>query len=206
MSVTVFTWDMFKFGRYLGVGHAALYVNNSHYGDIYISFWPAKHSLSAAAWSVGKVHFMAGDKDEDGMPGWASKPLANLDERKIIDYWGNFDPNHNLKYKGAASYHVTHTNQGGKHYDILLSQCSTTVVQALLSGADTNTRMKINSWLRRNMGSNFDFGGFKGLRIPNFSIPTMTPADVREMVCDVWGDSYQDTMGNMLLRKIGERL
>ena len=74
MTVTVFTWDMFRFGKYLGVGHAALWVRSPQDGDIYISFWPAEHSFKAARGSLGKVHFMAGDKDADGMPGWASKP------------------------------------------------------------------------------------------------------------------------------------
>lgn len=202
MAVTVFTWDMFKFGKQFGVGHAALYVKNAQRGDIYISFWPSARKVNRAVWSVGKVHFMAGDKDEDGMPSWASKPLSGLDETKIIDYWGNFDPNHNLDYKGNSSSNVTHSNTGGKHYNILASQCSTTVVSALYTGADTLTRAKITTWLALNAGSNFDFAGFKGLRFPCLRIPTVTPADVRELVCAVWGDSYQDTVANRVLRKL----
>jgi hypothetical protein len=167
MAITVFTWDMFKFGKYFGVGHAALYVKNSERkGDIYLSFWPSHRSPISAAWSVGKVHFMSGDKEEDGMPAWASKPLTDLDEGKIIDYWGHFDPNHNLDYKGSRSSNVTHVNEGGEHYNILACQCSTTVVSALMTGANTNTRAKIRVWLALNAGSNFDFGGFKGLKGP----------------------------------------
>ena len=189
MSVTVFTWDMFNGGKYNGVGHSSLHVHGPE-GNIYISFWPAKHAVREALSSVGNVHSMSGDKAEDGQPSWASKPLKNLDERKIIKFWNEFDPNSALDYKGATSKNVTKVNAGGKTYNILFSQCSTTVVAALLTGADQETRNSIITWFALNAGSNIDFAGIRSVQrfVPIPRIPTVTPADVRELVKEVWKD------------------
>lgn len=185
MTVTVFTWDMFKPGKFTGVGHASMHVHGVH-GKIYISFWPAAHRPDKALYSIGKVHFMRGDKEVDGHPDWASKPIENLNEKNIIEFWSNFDPNHNLDYQGSNSKDVTKDNAGGKIYNILFSQCSTVVVRALLSGADLTTRFKILGWLTANAGHNIDISGIKGVRMPMMVVPTITPTDVREMVEWVW--------------------
>jgi len=189
MTVTVFTWDMFKGGEFNGVGHASMHVHGAA-GNIYISFWPAKHALKDALSSVGKVQFMSGDKKADGMPSWASKPLENLDEEKIIRFWNEFDPNAALDYKGNASQNTTKSNDGGKIYNILTSQCSTTVLAALLVGADEATRKKAYLWLFSNAGTNIDFAGIKSIQrfVPLPRIPTITPADVRELIKSVWND------------------
>ena len=189
MSVTVFTWDMFKFGPHFGVGHAAMYVQRSA-GDIYISFWPAEHSARKSCGSTGLIHFMKGDKDEDGTPSWASKSIENLNEERIAEFWKGFDTS-KLDYKGSQSTNVTRINEGGKTYNILLLQhCATTVLGALLIGADADTRLKIKSWLIRNAGTNVDFAGVKSFSrfIPHFRIPTVTPADIRELVKYIWDD------------------
>lgn len=189
MAVTVFTWDMFKGGKFNGVGHASMHVHGDA-GNIYISFWPGQHTLKDALSSVGKIHFMTGDKKEDGMPSWASKPLTNLDESKIIRFWNQFEPNSALDYKGNFSKNVTKPNDGGKTYNILFSQCSTTVLSALLVGADQSTRDKVRMWIVANAGTNVDFAGIRSVQrfVPLPRIPTITPADVRELVKAVWDD------------------
>jgi hypothetical protein len=189
MTVTVFVWDMLKGGPHNGVGHASMHVNGPS-GNIYISFWPAKHALKDALYSEGKVHFMTGDKKEDGMPSWASKPIDDLDEGKIIKFWNEFDPSSALDYKGSASKNITKTNEGGKIYNILFSQCSTTVVGALLAGAAPRTRDTIMTWLAANAGTNVDFSGIRSISryVPIPRLPTVTPADVRELVKSVWKD------------------
>jgi hypothetical protein len=72
----------------------------------------------------------------------------------------------------------------------MFSQCSTVVVGALLAGADLATRMKIKTWLALNAGTNADFAGIQSFSryIPGFRLPTVTPADVRELVKHVWDD------------------
>ena len=188
MAVTVFTWDMFKIGPHFGVGHAAMHVHGPQ-GNVYISFWPAEHSLSKAMLSTGKIHFMRGDKEEDGMPSWASAPITNLDEGRIVDFWKAFDLSPSLDYRGAGSRNVTKPNEGGKKYNILLYQCSTTVVRALWHGADEALRRRIETWLAVNAGTNFDVPLIGAVKSSIFGarIPTVTPADVREMVCYIWG-------------------
>ena len=186
MTVTVFTWDMFRGG----VGHASMHVHGSA-GNIYISFWPAEHRAQEALSSVGKIHFMRADKDADGIPSWASRPIDDLNEAKIVRFWRDYDATPFLDYKGKASNNAVKTNEGGKRYNIFFSQCSTTVVAALLAGADGDTRKKIERWILLNAGTNADFPGIKILQpfVPLLRIPTVTPADVRELVRTVWKDS-----------------
>lgn len=190
MSVNVFTWDMFKFGPHSGVGHASMHVHGPQ-GNIYISFWPAKHATLEAAYSQGKVHFIRGDKEDDGQPSWASKPLRDLNEARIVEFWKAYDSMPGLDYKGSNSANKTKTNDGGKIYNLAIQQCSTVVVGALLAGADLTTRLKIQTWLALNAGTNFDLGGIQGFSryLPTFRVPTVTPADVREMVKRVWNDT-----------------
>ena len=186
MAVTVFTWDMFRGG----VGHASMHVHGPA-GNIYISFWPAEHAVKQALASVGKIHFMRADKNADGMPSWASRPINSLDEARIVQFWRGYDASPYLDYKGSASRNTVKSNEGGKTYNILASQCSTTVVAALLAGANRETRVKIERWLLLNAGTNVDFPGIKLLQafVPLLRVPTVTPADVRELVISVWGDA-----------------
>lgn len=188
MAVVVFTWDMFKSG--ITVGHASMYVQGQH-GDIYISFWPkVVRSPRSAIYSTGALHLIRGDKDEDGQPDWVSRPLEDLDEAAIIKFWKPYDSAAQLDYGGPASNNVTKPNSGGKPYDFLFSQCSTTVVRALISGASLSKRLQILGWLTLNAGTNIDVAGLRSVSkfLPYLRIPTVTPADVRELVKWVWND------------------
>jgi hypothetical protein len=175
MSVTVFEWDMFKKrpGADRGVGHASMHVHGDK-GAVYISFWPTEHSLRAGLHSPGVVHFINGDKAADGMPDWASKPISNLDEAKIISWWGQIQHNPLLDYKHKTALQKSGAAHAadGNSYSILFNQCSTVVVKALMVGADIKLRAKIWAWLAQNSGSTP-----LGLHVP-----TVTPTDVKDLV------------------------
>jgi hypothetical protein len=156
MAVTVFVWDMFKYrpGDGIGVGHASMSVHGEK-GSIYISFWPSAHTLKAGWSSPGVVHFINGDIKADGQATWASKPIITLDEDAIIRWWSKIERNPLLDYKHKTPIQVSGSADAlpGNTYSILLNQCSTTVVSALMVGADQVVRGKIAAWLRVNIGS-----------------------------------------------------
>lgn len=188
MSITIFTWDMFRVANF-GVGHASMHIHGPA-GSAYISFWPAAHTAAAGLHSRGKVHFIRGDKQADGQPSWASRSLTDLNERAIINFWMGFDPSPSLDYQGEQSSNVTKDAEPRDYYNILWSQCSTTVVRALWLGANARLRTKIAFWLAINAGRDIDLPVIGHIKFPYaVRIPTVTPADVRELVCDVWGDS-----------------
>ena len=175
MAVTVFVWDMFKYkaGDGFGVGHASMFVHGAK-GTIYISFWPAAHSIRAGLSSPGVVHFINGDKKADGQPSWASKPISTLDEGAIIAWWSRVQANPFIDYQHKTPIQVSgaaHAAQGNT-YSILLNQCSTTVVKALMVGANTADRVKIMGWITQNSGSTPWL----------LHVPTTTPKDVRDLV------------------------
>jgi hypothetical protein len=175
MAVTIFVWDMFKHraGEGIGVGHASMFVHGDK-GSIYISFWPAAHSIRAGLSSPGVVHFINGDKKADGQPSWASKPISTLDEGSIIRWWGQIQHNPLLDYKHKTAIQISGAEDAseGHMYSIIFNQCAITVVRALVIGADQATRAKITSWLQKNMG------GTPFL----LHVPTVTPRDVRDLV------------------------
>ncbi len=179
MPATVFVWNMFKYRKpdSVGVGHASMFLRSPK-GAIYISFWPAEHSLRAGLSSPATVHFMKGDRAADGNPDWASKPISNLDEAAIIHWWSRIQHHPLLDYKHPTPFQRTGAEpaEKGQTYSILTSQCSITVVKALLVGADERTRSDIWTWLRVNSGST----------PVGFHVPTITPRDVRELVEDVF--------------------
>ncbi len=179
MAVTVFVWDMFKYrpGDGIGVGHASLHLHGDK-GSIYVSFWPAAHSPKAGWSSPGVVHFINGDIKADGQPSWASKPITSLDEDAIIAWWSKIQSNPLLDYqhKTPIQNNGAARASNGNTYSILLNQCSTTVVRALMVGSDQAGREKIRGWLLANMGSTPYL----------FHVPTITPLDVRELVEDVF--------------------
>jgi hypothetical protein len=174
--VTVFEWDMFKG---FGVGHASLLIHGNS-GSIYISFWPAAHTLKAGWSSPGLVHFINGDIRADGRPSWASKSISTLDEAAIISWWSKVQHNPFLDYAHKTPIQVSGVAHAisGNTYSILYNQCSTMVVTALLIGADEGCRTQIFAWLAKNMGS-LPFG----LRLPN---ATITPLDVKKLVEDIF--------------------
>jgi hypothetical protein len=100
MTVTVLVWDMFHRGpdRSRGVGHAAMHVSGK-YGTVYVSLWPAEHSLAAGLMSPAKVHFANGDRLSDGTPQWASKSLDGLNEQAIILWWSGIQRSPLVDYK-----------------------------------------------------------------------------------------------------------
>ena len=111
----------------------------------------------------------------DGQPNWASKTITTLDEGAIIQWWGQVEPYPLLDYERKTPIQISGTGQAapGNAYSILLNQCSTTVVRALMAGADPQCKAKITAWLWLNMGSN---------PAHLIRIPTITPHDVRELV------------------------
>jgi hypothetical protein len=175
MAVTVFVWDMFKYrpGDGIGVGHASMFVHGAK-GNIYISFWPAAHSLKAGWSSPGVVHFINGDKQADGQPSWASKPISTLDEGAIINWWSKIQHNPLIDYTHKKPFQVSGSGHAdpGNTYSILINQCAITVVRALLVGANDATRTEISTWLQFNMGSTPFL----------LHVPTITPHDVKELV------------------------
>lgn len=175
MAVTIFVWDMFKYrvGEGIGVGHASMFVHGDR-GSIYISFWPAAHSIRAGFSSPGVVHFINGDKMADGQPNWASKPISTLDEGSIIRWWSQIQRNPLLDYKHKTPIQVSGAAQAltGHAYSIIFNQCAITVVRALMIGAEQATRTRIISWLQSNMGSTPLL----------MHVPTVTPKDVRALV------------------------
>jgi hypothetical protein len=175
MAVTIFVWSMFKYqpGGSVGVGHASMFVHRPQ-GSIYISFWPAAHSLRAGLSSPGIVHFINGDKKADGQPDWASKPITTLDEGAIVRWWAQIQHNPLIDYKHKVHIQIEGSEPAakGKTYSIVLNQCAITVVRGLIVGSDSATRARIIAWLVSNMGST-------PLLV---HVPTVTPLDVRELV------------------------
>lgn len=175
MPVTLFVWDMFKYraGDGLGVGHASMWIQGKN-GSIYISFWPAAHTLRAGWSSPATLHFINGDITADGKPSWASKPITTLDEAAIINWWSQIQPNPLLDYKHKTPFQKSGAMHAvrGNTYSILSNQCSTTIVRALTIGADQNCRTQINRWLAIHAG------GTPFL----VHVPTVTPHDVRALV------------------------
>lgn len=193
MPATVFVWDMFKrnAGREPGVGHAALFVESKR-GNIYISFWPSMHRLDKAIYSPGRIHFVNADRLADGVPNWASKPIDNLNEERIIDWWMKIQTDPIINYANKKKFQ-TSANEANNfqwatnaHYNIMFNQCSTTVVAGLLAGADEELRSKIVGWCLQNAGR-----GLGVVQLPTFlpfRIPTVTPKDVKNLVIAIWGD------------------
>lgn len=174
MAVTVFVWDMFrKTDEGFSVGHASMFVKGDK-GTIYISFWPSQHSLSAGWHSAGVVHFINADVKANGRPTWASKPLDNLDEGAIIDWWSKVQSNPFIDYKHKTPIQISGAEHAspGNMYSIVLNQCAIAVVRALLIGASPSDRDSIMAWLQVNGGST-----------PYLvHVPVITPQDVRELV------------------------
>lgn len=142
MSATVFVWEMAK----TGVGHASLSVRGKA-GGAYISWWPAAStsSLGRAAHGVmshGLVHSIRRDKEEDGIPDWASRPIGDLDEAAIVRWWGSLAQSSCLKSGEERS-------RSG-HYVFLTNNCSTTVMRALLIGANNARRALIGQFLLKS--------------------------------------------------------
>ncbi|MGV7031048.1 hypothetical protein [Methylobacterium symbioticum] len=181
MTVTVFAWKMFKYrpGEGVGVGHAALSISGN-FGSIYVSFWPAAHNLKSGLYSEAKLHFMNGDKKADGTPDWASKPIEDLNEERIIQWWSRTQPNCLLDFKNRTDFMKTGEVSAAKGsiYNIVANQCSTTVVRALIEGASSNRKAAIIGALGISHGT--------GAGV--ISLPTITPQDVRNLVASVWGD------------------
>jgi hypothetical protein len=175
VAVTIFVWDMFQYrsGDGLGVGHASMFVHGDK-GNIYISFWPSAHTLKAGWSSSGVVHFINGDKKADGQPSWASKSIYTLDEGAIIAWWSKIQHNPLIDYahKGPVQVSGSGPASPGNTYSILFNQCSTTVVRALMIGANEDCRAKISRWLLANVGGT-PF---------HVRVPTVTPEDVRGLV------------------------
>lgn len=174
-----------------GVGHASLYVH-SQQGSIYISFWPSMHRVDKAIFSSAHIHFVNADRLADGTPGWASKPIDDLNESAIITWWKKIQADPIIDYKNKKPFQKSadeisnFQEANNAHYNILLNQCSTTVVAALLVGAGQELRLKILSWCARNAGK-----GLGPVQLPSFlpfRVPTITPKDVRNLVANVWGD------------------
>jgi hypothetical protein len=135
MTATVFVWEMGK----TGVGHASMSIKGPS-GDAYISWWPAASTSSAqralhGIVSSGLVHSLRKDKEEDGIPDWASRPIDDLKEAAIISWWGTLAQSSNLKSGEEEA-------KSG-HYVFLSNNCSTTVMRALLVGATPERRLQI---------------------------------------------------------------
>jgi hypothetical protein len=167
MAVTIFVWDMFKYhaGDGFSVGHASMHVHGEE-GSIYISFWPC-----------GVLHFINADiKAEKGLASWVSKPITTLNESAIIRWWSGIQHNPLLDYKHKTPIQVSGAALAlaGNTYSILLNQCSTTVVKALMVGANLVQRAKILVWLGLNFGS-IPY-------LPLHVVPTVTPQDVKKLV------------------------
>ena len=173
--VTVFEWDMFRHTQGgFSVGHASMLVN-AHQGSIYISFWPAAHSLSAGWASAAKVHFINGDIKADGQPSWASKPISTLNENAIINWWSKVQSNPLLNYKNPTPIQKKGMDNAkpGNVYAVLFNSCSTAILKALWTGADPPTQNKILVWSALNKG---------GVPWGPFRLPTITPLDVKNLV------------------------
>jgi hypothetical protein len=174
MSVTIFVWDMFKYRVADGFGVGlSMWIQNSS-GSVYISLWPAAHTLRAGWSSPATLHFMNGDIRADGKPSWASKPITTLDEGAIINWWSKIQPNPMLDYKHKTPFQrsgAMHAAQGNT-YGIILNQCSTTIVNALMIGSSPDDRNRIFNWLTAHGGSTPWL----------LHAPTVTPQDVRELV------------------------
>ena len=150
------------------------------------------HRLDKAIFSSAHIHFINADRMADGTPNWASKPIDNLNESAIITWWRKIQVDPFIDYKNKKSFQVSteeasnFQEASNAHYNILLNQCSTTVVAALLMGAGPELRVKILSWCGRNAGK-----GLGPVQLPSFlpfRVPTITPKDVRSLVKNVWGD------------------
>jgi len=188
MAATVFVWDMFKGG----VGHASMHVAAPQ-GSIYIGFWPTKPGdARSGAYSAGKIHFMNGDRLTDGAPQWASKPITGLDEDAIVKWWGTIQENPVIDYANKKAFQRSPSKDSAfqwasdRSYNILTSQCATTVVLALMVGADAMLRIRMATWLAINMGT-----GLGDIQLPALGpirVPTVTPKDVRNLVTAIWGD------------------
>ncbi|MFC0202647.1 hypothetical protein [Novosphingobium soli] len=131
MTITVFTWNMGGVGPQgtRGVGHASAQV-----GDAYISWWPAEHALKAALDSRAKRHTIRDDIEADGTPHFASAPIADLDEDKVLSWW---------KSVCDANDNWSHDERALGSYRFLSNNCSTTVFRALLIGAAPELRTRI---------------------------------------------------------------
>lgn len=103
MAATVFVWDMFK---NWGVGHASLYLSGGN-GSIYVSVWPQMHNLQSGILSHAKIHFINADKLADGTPSWASKPITDLDESKVIKWWGRIQSNPLIDYQHKKAFQIS---------------------------------------------------------------------------------------------------
>jgi hypothetical protein len=141
--IDVFVWEMFKG---LGVGHASMFVHGEH-GKAYISWWPAAGSgLSRAVNGIeshGLVHSIHADIEEDGTPDWCSKPLRDLDERAIIEWWKGIACSPNLRTG-------TEVARSGS-YTFLVNNCACTVVRALILGSSSEKRERIRAYFSRIM-------------------------------------------------------
>jgi hypothetical protein len=195
MSVVVFVWPMGAKGPdgSPGVGHAAMHVSGE-YGSIYVSLWPAAHSIFAGWSSPGKLHFVNGDRLADGRPAWASKPLTGLDERAIIQWWSQIQPNPLIDYQRKKGFQTTSDKDDAyewahnSRYRILSNQCSTVVVGALVAGASPKLRLEIRAWLYSHRISLGPVGLSIGLSALLRTIGTVSPTDVQRLVSAVWGD------------------
>jgi hypothetical protein len=190
MTVTVFTWDMLKRGPgdFLpGVGHAAMHVSGPQ-GSIYVSLWPKEHALIEAVSSPAKAHFMNGDKLWDGLPNWASKPLAGLDEGAIIRWWSKIQRNPLIDYNHKQKFQLSTDKKqafqpANTQYKILSNQCATTVVEGLIEGANPALKTKIENW--KNANTKYT------VAMPPFLIrgKLISPRSVRLLVMSVWNDT-----------------
>ena len=142
MTATVFVWEMAK----TGVGHASMSIKGG-YGDAYISWWPSastswwERSLHGVA-SRGLVHSIRRDKEEDGIPDWASRCIPDLDEAAILSWWSTLAQSSNVKTGEEMA-------KSG-HYVFVTNNCSTTVMRALLVGATPEKRRQIWLYLLRS--------------------------------------------------------
>lgn len=132
-------------------------------------------------YSSAKLHFMNGDKKADGTPDWASKPIDDLDEASIIQWWSRTQPNGLLDFKKRTDFMKAGEGSSapGNIYNIVGNQCSTTVVRAMIAGANSKTKAAIIGALGVSHGS-----GAGVVRLP-----TITPQDVKNLVTTVWGDT-----------------
>lgn len=196
MSGVVFVWPMG--GRdprgHVGVGHASLFISGK-FGSAYISFWPAAHNFFSALSSPGKIHFMNGDRISDGTPKWASKPLVDLNDAAVINWWSHIqrDPlinyGHKKPFQSTKNQDSAFQMASNTQYRLLNSQCSTMVVAALIAGSNPDRKIQIRDWLKKR---NVNIGPFEFIK--EFSvilryIGTITPTDVKNLISEVWGDN-----------------
>jgi hypothetical protein len=205
MTSTIFVWDMAETDPHgeRGVGHASIQV-----GDTYISWWPAKHSVSSGILSRARRHTMAEDRAADGIPQFASRNINNLDESAIHRWW--------RAVRHANDQDLwTHEERRLGSYRFLSNNCATTVFRALLIGSDKQTfELILASYtLRSALGHALidtaqtmlvhvvgGVGSNAGVResllrrgaealasYAGLPLLAVTPADIRAIAVDVWG-------------------